>query len=45
MKVFAESPTKVDKIDEHELISIASLIHRATMSIRQDDMNMKLILK
>jgi hypothetical protein len=36
---------KVDKIEDHELISLASLIHRTSMSIRQDDMNMKLILK
>jgi hypothetical protein len=40
-----EIANKVDKIDEHELISVASLIHRARMSIRQDNMNMKLILK
>jgi|TARA_R110000822_G_scaffold152112_8_gene291342 hypothetical protein len=33
------------QIDEHELISLATLIHRARMSIRQDDMNMKLILR
>ena len=36
---------KVDKVDEHELISIASLIHMTEMSIRQDNMLMKLILK
>tara|TARA_R110000851_G_scaffold333456_1_gene513407 strand:- start:2440 stop:2862 length:423 start_codon:yes stop_codon:yes gene_type:complete len=36
---------KTDKIDEHELISLASLIHRTRMSIRQDNMNMKLILR
>ena len=36
---------KVDKIEEHELVSIAHLIHRVNMSVRQDNMNMKLILK
>tara|TARA_R110000764_G_scaffold105438_1_gene191116 strand:+ start:4497 stop:5135 length:639 start_codon:yes stop_codon:yes gene_type:complete len=36
---------KVDKIDDYELVGISHLIHRTRMSIRQDDMNMKLILK
>tara|TARA_R110000782_G_scaffold263411_1_gene356061 strand:- start:165 stop:323 length:159 start_codon:yes stop_codon:yes gene_type:complete len=31
--------------DRHEIISLAHLIHRTRMSIRQDNMNMKLILK
>jgi hypothetical protein len=36
---------KVEKIEDHELVSTASLIHRTRMSIRQDNMNMKLILR
>jgi hypothetical protein len=36
---------KVEKVEDHELISLASLIHRARMSIRQDNTNMKIILR
>jgi hypothetical protein len=36
---------KVNKLDDHELVKVSHLIHRTKTSIRQDDMNMKLILK
>tara|TARA_R110000782_G_scaffold869_1_gene3088 strand:+ start:9385 stop:9549 length:165 start_codon:yes stop_codon:yes gene_type:complete len=45
VKLQSKLDKKVNIIEEHELISVASLIHRARMSIRQDVTNMKLILK
>jgi hypothetical protein len=36
---------KVDSSIDYELVGVSHLIHRTNMSIRQDNMNMKLILR